>query len=245
MEKRTFSTLYGNHLSNNDTYTLVKSTGDFAIAVKTDLGDMINAILTKMLAENDSLGKHLNKSTKSLFTGQLDDLSLNRDDSFSYIKRTVTFHFKGHDETKIAAAQILRHFFDPYWDAPKEMAATITGIFFDMFAKYHVRPDLIDAANVLSLENDLTNLETINNTFYAVFNKRVQETGEREISGSKIKPKVFAAYNQFCMGVELAVNYTPNDSLISLFNNMDALRKKYHTLISKAKDNHTGGAKKI
>jgi len=239
MEKRTFSSLYGSHLSNNDTYTLVKSTGDFAIAVKMDLGDMICEVLARMLAENDSLGMHLNKSTKSLFTGQLDDLSLNRENSYSDIKRTITYHFKGRNQVKKAAAQTLRHFFDPYWDATKEMSVTVTGIFFDMLAKYHARPDLIDAANVLTLEQDLENLETINTTFYTIYNKRVQETGEREISGSKLKPKVFAEYNQFCTAVELAVNFTPNDSLISLFNSMDALRKKYHILVSKTKNNHT------
>jgi len=44
------------------------------------------------------------------------------------------------------------------------------------------------------------------------------------------------SYNQFCTALEQAVNLTPNPEIITLFNKMDDLRKKYHLLEGGGKD---------
>lgn len=55
--------------------------------------------------------------------------------------------------------------------------------------------------------------------------------GGRSESGSELRPKAIDAYKKFCILIELALDYLPNQELINLFNQMDELRKKYQALI--------------
>jgi len=52
-------------------------------------------------------------------------------------------------------------------------------------------------------------------------------------SDSSLKSATSKSYEHFCTAIEQAVNYTPSDVLIALFNQMDELRKAYARLIHK------------
>jgi len=51
-----------------------------------------------------------------------------------------------------------------------------------------------------------------------------------------LKPTAVASYIQFCTAIEQAANLTPNPEIIALFNQLDDLRKKYHSLEGGTKD---------
>jgi hypothetical protein len=47
------------------------------------------------------------------------------------------------------------------------------------------------------------------------------------------------SYENFCTIIEQSVNLTPTDVLVTLFDRMDNLRKTYHALIPKKKEEKT------
>ena len=241
MSNLSFSSLHVNNLSINNTFSLIKSSVDIAIPVKTDLGEIVNAALAKAIADNESFGLQTNKNQKSELTDDLKPLDKDRDGTGAEINRTVTFHFKGSDETKKAAAQKLKSFLTPYWDAASLPLNTQTGVLSKMLDKYKANADLKAAALTLGIDGLFTALETKNNAFDAVYKNRNDEVSGREISGSSLKPAAIASYNQFITAVEQTANLMPNETILALFNNLDTLRKKYHTL-SGGKDTPTPDA---
>ena len=104
MSNLSFSTLHVNNLSINNTFSLIKSSVDIAIPAKTHLGEIVNAALTNLIADNDSFGQQINKNQKSDLTDDLKPLDKDRDATQAEINRTVTFYFKGSDEAKKAKA---------------------------------------------------------------------------------------------------------------------------------------------
>jgi hypothetical protein len=70
---------------------------------------------------------------------------------------------------------------------------------------------------------------TKNAAFNVKFMGRNTEYSERSDSASTVKPAAVAAYIQFCTVIEQIVNLTPSDTALALFNQMDELRKEYHS----------------
>jgi len=236
MSNLSFSPLHVNNLSINNTFSLIKSSVDLAIPVKTHLGEIVNVALTKVIADNESFGQQTNKNQKSELTDDLKPLDLDRDATEAEINRTVTFYFKGSDETKKAAAQKLKSFLTPYWDAASLPLNTQTGVLSEMLSKYKANAELKAAALTLGIDGLFTALETKNNAFDAVYKSRNDEVSSREISGSSLKPVAIASYNQFITVLEQTANLMPNEAILALFNNLDTLRKKYHLLEGGSKD---------
>ena len=56
MSNLSFSPLHVNGMTINNTFSLIKSSVDLAIPVRTNLGVMLDAALTKMIADNESFG---------------------------------------------------------------------------------------------------------------------------------------------------------------------------------------------
>ena len=230
MSNLSFSSLHVNNLTINNTFSLIKSSVDITIPVRTNLGEMVNAALTKMIADNESFGQQINKNQKSGLTDDLKPLDKDRDATQAEINRTVTFYLKGSDETKKAAAQKLKLFLTPYWDAASLPLNTQTGVVSEMIGKYKANAELVAAAKVLGIDELFTALETKNNAFDAVYKGRNEEVAGRETSGSSLKPAAMASYSTFCTAMEQAANLMPNDTILALFNNLDLLRKKYHAM---------------
>lgn len=236
MSNLSFSPLYIHNLSINNTFSLIKSSADMATPVKAQLGELANAALARMLADNESFGQQINKNQKSDLTDDLKPLDKDRDSSKSEINRTVTFYLKGNDEPKKAAARNLKSFLTPYWDVDSLPLNTETGVIYEMLDKYKANAELKAAAATLGIDGVFTSLETKNNAFDAVYKSRNYEISGRETSGSSLKPTAAASYTQFITAVEQTANLMPNETILALFNSLDTLRKKYRLLEGGAKD---------
>ena len=236
MSKFLFSTLHVNNQTINNVYSLVKSSVDISIPVQSYLGEMVNAAIAKLMADNEKLGEQINKNQKSGLTDELIPLDKDRDDVEYEINRDITYHLKGSDMGKKAAAQTLKLFQTPYWNAPKLPLNTQTGVVYEMLVKYKASPILVAAAQALGIDAKYGLLEVKNNAFDAVYKSRNDEAPDHQTSGSSLKPAVVDNYNTFCTAMEQAVNLTPNDQNIALFYKLDELRKKYHALGGNGKD---------
>ena len=236
MSKLSFSPLHVNGMTIDNVFSLIKTSVDIAILVRTNLGEMLDAALTQLIADNESFGQQINKNQRSELTDNLKPLDKDRDATQAEINRAVTFYSKGSDETKKAAAQKLKLFLTPYWDAASLPLNTQTGVLSKMIDKYKISPELMAAAKVIGIDELFTALETKNNAFDAVYKGRNDEVSGRETSGSSLKPAAVASYNSFCTVLEQAVNLMPNDTNVALFNHLDLLRKKYHAMEGGSKD---------
>lgn len=236
MSKISFSPLHVNGMSINNVFSLVKSSADISIPVQSYLGEMVNAALTKMVADNEKFGEQINKSQKSALTDDLKPLDKNRDDLQNEINRDVTYHAKGSDSNRKAAAQTLKLFLTPYWKVPLLPLNTQTGVMSEMIEKFKSNSGLVQAAQTLGIDSKFYELENRNNAFDNVYKSRNSEAPDKKISGSSLKPAVVESYNIFCNVLEQAVNLTPNDQNIALFYKLDELRKKYHALGGTGKD---------
>jgi hypothetical protein len=236
MSKFLFSSLHVNNQTINNVFSLVKSSADISIPVQSYLGEMVNAALAKLMADNEKFGEQINKNQKSGLTDDMKPLDKDRDDVQYEINRDITYHLKGSDLGKKAAAQTLKLFMTPYWNAPTLPLNTQTGVVYEMLGKYKASPILVAAARELGIDAKYTLLEVRNNAFDAKYKERNDEAPDRQTSGSSLKPAVVDSYNTFCTAMEQAVNLTPNDQNMALFYKLDELRKKYHALGGNGKD---------
>lgn len=175
----------------------------------------------------------MNKALKSAFTGQLSELDAERYNRFAEIKRHISTHMKGRDETKKAAAGNLEAFLSSYWDTNKKAMNTETGVFSEMLAKYKADETLLANAATIGITDMMTGLETANTAFNTLYQTRNTQESEAGPSASSLKSAVVNSYQQFCMAIGQAVNFAASDVLTTLFNQMDELRKKYAALINK------------
>ena len=230
MSKLVFSSLRVSNLSLNNLFSLVKSSCDITIPVKSDLGEMVNLALTKLMSDNEKFGEQINKNQKSGLTDDLTLLDKDRDDVIAEINRDITYHIKGSDAAKKAAAQTLKLFHTPYWNMAKLPLNTETGVVYEMLGKYNANPALVAAAKLIGSDAKYILLNDRNNVFYNKYKDRNDEAPEHEISGSSLKSVVVDSYNTFCMAMEQDVNMVPNDQTRALFLKLDDFRKKYHAL---------------
>lgn len=239
MKKKDFFTVHLNHLSNEDAASLFVQTCDHAIPVKSRLGDMANVALTKLQSDSAAFSTQANRQLKSQYTGQV---NTNREVSVNLlaeIKRIVAFESKSRDTGKKQAAQNFDFFFDVYSDLGRKAIGTQMEQTQEMIVKYKADPKLISAAQIIGVDHLMTELETDNNALIEVYQTRTTESGNRGTSSSELRPAATDSYVQFCAIIEQAVNLMPNETLLSLFNTMDELRKKHNALIQKPKIEET------
>jgi len=238
METKEFSTLHVNHLGINDAYGLFKESVDIAEPVQSLIGDLSKALLSHLTADVHAFGLQLKVAQKSGYTTQLTAQDKQRDDDLADIKRDIVYHLKGRDAGKKAAAERLKLFFDPFWSIEDEALVTETKSLQNLMAKYSASDALKADATLLGIDTKLAALDADNKSFDALYMTRNAEEGDKSAteSGSSLRPAATKSYNDFCTAIEQAVSYTPNDTLISLFNRLEELRKKYRALISTPKD---------
>ena len=234
-----FAALYVAKLSINNAFSLFKSSIELARNHSTELqlGPVVTAALNQFADDNEDFGKQINKNQKSGLTDDLKPLDNERDSLFSVIKRAIITYQKSSDEPKKAAAKLLYLFLTPYWNAGSLPLNSETDILDELLTKYKTNPDLLAAAIQLNVGATFTELETKNTAFKVLYKSRNTEVSAREkASGSSLKPTAVASYIQFCTAIEQAANLTPNPEIIALFNQLDDLRKKYHSLEGGTKD---------
>ena len=243
MSNLAFSPLHVNGMTINNVYSLIKSSIDISIPAKTELSEMLNAVLTKLTTDNENFGLQINKNQKSALTDELIPADKERDDQQAEVNRTITFYSKSSDTVKKAAAQTLKLFLAPYWNAATLPLNTQTGVLSEMLTKFNDNPSLLAAAQSLGMLEQFSSLEVKNTAFDTLYKSRNEELAGRQTSGSSLKPAAVASYIQYCTALEQAANFTPNAAIITLFNNMDMLRKKYHALGGSGKDISVAGEK--
>lgn len=233
MEKKEFSALNVARAGNETAASLFQLTCDFAVPVRTKIGDVGNASLTKLVSTTEPFVEQVNQLRKSELT---DDVEAGRKvcyDVYAEIKRTVVFEQKSRDGLKKSSAEKLAFFLAPYWDLSKKSIAIQLELTTEMVDKYRANPDLISAAQAIGIDGLITEQEADNNALATIYKTRTKEIGDRKASATKLRPAASESYIQFCSVIEQAVNFMPNEDLLSLFNSMDELRKKAHAQIGK------------
>lgn len=243
MEKRTFFVVSVSHLSNDNVYSLFKSTADIAIPMRGVLGDMINAVLDVFLPNVQTFGEQVNAQRKSQLTEQVTAMHLQNDILLAEIKRVVAFMSKSREADKRAAAKDFDFFFAPFKGNIRKPIKPQVDSLTDMFVKYRANPELARFAQVIGVDVVLSELEVNNTGLSAIYLDRTEEDGARPASGSDLRPAAAESYAQLCNVVETAVNFLPNDTNIKLFNSMDELRRKFAPLASGGKDKPADEAK--
>ena len=231
MNNYTFNSVYAFKLSIDNLYGLIKSTISNAVPVKTQLGDPEKAALSQLIADNAKFQPMVKNPRKIELTDMLVMLNDERKEIFSEIKRIIKLHLLGRDVRKRTAAQTLVVFFQSYWGVLNEAMNTITGTLSEMFAKYKADNGLKDASVTAGLDLLLSEFESCNNDFNDIYIQRAAIEAAHELSASEQKSIVSKSYSQFCNVIEQAVNYAPNEDILSLFNNMNDLRKTYYVPI--------------
>ena len=89
-----FSTLRVGSLSNNNVFSLAKSSIDISILLQSSFSEIVNAALTKLITDNENFGVQINKNQKSGLTDELKPLDKDRDDVLYEINRDITYHLK-------------------------------------------------------------------------------------------------------------------------------------------------------
>jgi len=236
MQNHNFSSLYAAKLPINSTYSLIKSTIELAKPVSSEIGVIPSAALSYLETVNLNLGGAMHKNQRSEFTEEMKVLNKDRGADISVIKSVTSSYLKSTDANKKAAASTLHLFLVPYWNVDSLAQDVESGVVDEMEVKYNARPDLKAAATIMGIDNFFDSLTAKNIAYNLKFKNRNTEYAERDTSASDLKPIATAAYIQFCTAIEQAVNFTPNDTLIALFNKMDELRKVYHALDGSGKN---------
>ena len=244
MKKETFFGLRSSHLSNNNANALFQSTLQVVIPVRSSLGDMGNAILDQFSTSAQKFGEQVNAQHKSELTGTLKQMDKKDDDLLSEIKRGVVFMLKSRDEHKKALAQSIDFYMAPYWDVNTRPVKPLAEDTTDMLTKYRASPDLQAVAMEFGMADLFNELEVSNNQLISTYLTRNNEIGNRSESGSDLRPAAETGYADLCNVVEQAVNFTPSPALQTLFNDMDALRRKFAPLASGGKDKPEDDTKK-
>jgi flagellar biosynthesis chaperone FliJ len=236
MQTQEFTTVYLCDLKIDDLYSLNKSTIDCANPVRQSIGEMPRLTLARLETDNAAMGEQMNKASKSVLTAQLVEMDIDSDDRFAEVKRNVVTAVKGRDAAKKAAGESFQIFLGPYWDNNTKAMNTQIGVLNDLFTKYNASASLKVQAATLSISDMMTGLETANTAMGALYQTRNEQGAAVEgPSASSLKAAAAKSYDQFCTAVEQAVNFTPSEILIALFNEMDKLRKTYASL-AKRKD---------
>ncbi|MDR3194817.1 MAG: DUF6261 family protein [Tannerella sp.] len=236
METKKFSPLYIGQLKLSHLFTLNKSTIEIALPLYGIAGALIDAAFTQLQTVNIELDKRLNRPMSSMLTPELKQLEIKRDGIFEEIKRDVKTAAKSSDVAKGNAGRILYHFLTPYWAIDKQAMNTESGLIDEMIGRYNNDQTLVGSAEIIGITPLWTELNAVNINFEMLYYERNAEIAAKDDAAGKYRREGVKSYENFCTLVEQAVNLTPTHELEILFDQMDHLRKTYHALVSKKKD---------
>jgi hypothetical protein len=245
MQTNEFRPVHLNHLTIDNLFSLSKSTIEVASPVRESIGRLPKVILAQLETDSNAMGVQIKKSLKSGLTAQVTALDLDCDDRLSEVKRNVSTNLLGRNPEKKAAAEALKIFLNPYWDTDTKPLITQISLTKEMFAKFNANETMKAHAETIGITDMMTGLETANAELSTLYQTRNEQVAAVEgPSASSLKSVTAKTYDQFCLAVEQAANYTPSDILSALFNQMDELRKTYARLNhKKEKDEEASPAK--
>ena len=233
MERIKFTTLDLKYLTNEDVSALVGKTIENATNLASGLGTVSNAILVVLKPLHDAFAAQLNRLRKSPLTELINSQRDKCEDLFAEIKRTVAFHGKSREASKQAAAVKMDYFLAPYKNLNKKANATQQELTDELIAKFANNQEIIDAATALDINDLFIQLKADNTELKQLFDQRNLEVGSRTEASTDLRAPAVDTYRDFCISVEQALTYTPNQDLKDLYAQMEELRKKYHALIPK------------
>jgi len=234
METVKFCSINIKRVKVSDLYSLNKSTIDYALPVKESIGELPKAALLQLETDNAAMGARLNKPSKSALTTALTEKEQERGQRFAEIKHSTTTACISFDNTKKAAGENLKLFFDPYWKTDKAALNTETALFAEMLGKLNASDRLKQQADAIGITAMLAGLEESNIEFDTIYKTRnAQEAANDAPSATSLKPAAVKSYEQFCQAVEQTIHFAPTEALLTLFHQMDELRGKYARLIAK------------
>lgn len=233
METKKFTIVHMAHLKIDDLFSLIKSTITFADRVKETLGQLLGLILAKLVTDLNALEAQMNKAMKSALTPQVVEMNVDREDRFAEIKRNVTTAQKGRNEEKKAAANNLEVFLEPFWDTNKKPLNTQTGIYIDMLNKFGENETLVVNATTIGITDMFEGLGESNAAFDEVYQIRLeQEAAAGGPSATSLRAAATESYNQFCSALEQTANFMSTEVVLTLFSQLDELRKTYARLVN-------------
>jgi hypothetical protein len=228
MEITSFTAIKVYNFSVNDAHAVIQATIDYAQPVKDSLDNLAKASFADMLATNAAMGQRMNQATKSTETGEIDKEDINRDGWWSEIRSDVKTASKSRDSNRQVAGEALKIFFAPYWNLDKKPLNTETDTIKEMLGKLETNTVLTAHAATIGITGKLASLKASNNRVETLYNSRTASNASNSgPSASSLKADAAISYNQFSYLVELANVLTPSDTLKTLFNNMEQVRKKY------------------
>jgi hypothetical protein len=237
MEKKEFTIVALSRLKIDDLFSLIKSTITFADRVKESLGQLLGFILAKLISDFNAMEQQMNKAMKNVLTPQLTEMNADREDRYAEIKRNITTAQKGRNEEKKGAANNLKVFLDPYWDANKKSLNTQTELYYDILTKFEANETLIAAATTIGVLDMMEGLAESNSAFDEVYQIRLeQEAAAGGPSATSLRATATESYNQFCTALEQAANFMPTEVVLILFNQLDELRKTYARMVHDEED---------
>ena len=234
MQTNEFRPVHLNHLTIDNLFSLCKSTIQAASPVRESIGELSNVILNQLETNNNAMGVQMKKASKSGLTPQVTELDLDCNDRFAEVKRNVSTNLLGRNPEKKAAAEALKIFMNPYWNTDTKPLNTQISLLKEMSSKFNGKETLKTHAATIDITDMMAGLEAANAELSALYQTRNEQISAIEgPSASSLKSATSKSYEHFCTAIEQAVNYTPSDVLIALFNQMDELRKTYARLIHK------------
>lgn len=214
--------------SVNDAHAVIQATIDSAEPVKGKLDGLLQASLADMKTNNSAMGDRMNVATKSTETSDVAKEDIVRDSWWSEIRNDVKNASRSPDGARKAAGEALKIFFTPYWKLDKEPLGTETDTIVKMLEKLDGNTVLTAHTATIGITAKLASLKASNNRIATIYNSRASaKASNAGPSASSLKADAAISYNQFCYLVELVNALTPNDTLKTLFNNMELVRKKY------------------
>ncbi len=231
METKKFSIVNVHNLKIDDLFALYKSTIGYADPVSETMGALLNAVLGKFKADTYAMELQMNKATKNVLTPQLLEMKADRTDRDAEIKRNVTTALKGRNAEKKSAAEHLKVFLDPYWEIYRKPVNTQTMLYYDMLAKFDESELLQASATTIGISDMFEGLSISNNAFDEVYQIRLTQESAEGPSATSLRSAATDSYSQFCTALEQTVNFLPTEVALTLFNQLDELRKTYARLI--------------
>jgi hypothetical protein len=235
MNYKSFFSLAISKLSIDYLYGLVTSTLSLARGVLEQLSPLCSSVLTRMGTAVEALDASIKKEVGSVLTIQLVALDKLRDALHRDIRRTITLYVKGTQPDKKEAALSLKQFYSPFWEMHDKAMDAQTALTTDMLGRYKSNPDLMAQAVLVGLDGIFSQLEEKNTSFDTLYKTRnAAQASQKLPAASSLRKEAEQAYIDFCTALELEVNYVPTDATSQLFNELNALRSKYSSLVSRS-----------
>jgi hypothetical protein len=225
MEK--FIALSVSNLRLDDLAGLATETYAIANPRVAALGDVGEAKLTAMDTATQIFLKLLNRNRASELTPQIVELDKKRDAVFSEIKRTVKTAQKSSTPATAAAGNTVMDVLHPFWHIDAEPLASQTAQISLLLSRCG-SAEVLPAITTLGIGNLMGALTIANGNLKSLYNTRLDEMSALEgPSATDAAKDVVAAYDDFCVAVEVTLSALPTTNLQLVFDDMNGIRRKY------------------